>query len=111
MSCSLSVEDPQWLRSLILSASHVVPSSWYGLIGIALLVVLFILSPFGTIAAGERGIHLRFNALTGKVFGEGLYFKVPFIESVQMLDVKIQKVETSQLLLPRIFKRCIRPWP
>jgi prohibitin 2 len=63
-------------------------------LGFALLVFLFVLSPFGTIAAGERGIHLRFNALTGKVFGEGLYFRVPFIESVQMLDVKIQKVET-----------------
>jgi prohibitin 2 len=63
-------------------------------LGIALLVFLFILSPFGTIAAGERGIHLRFTALTGKVFGEGLYFRIPLIESVQMVDIKIQKVET-----------------
>ena len=46
-------------------------------LGFALLVFLFVLSPFGTIAAGERGIHMRFNALTGKVFGEGLYFRVP----------------------------------
>ena len=53
----------------------------------------FFLSPFGTIAAGERGVHLRFTAVTGKVFGEGLYFRVPLIESVQMMDVKIQKYE------------------
>jgi prohibitin 2 len=57
------------------------------------LLVLFWLSPLGTIAAGERGVHLRFTAVTGKVFGEGLYFRIPLIESVQMMDVKVQKYE------------------
>jgi len=56
-----------------------------------LLVVWF--SPFGTIAAGERGVHLRFTAVTGRVIGEGLYFRIPFIESVQIMDVKVQKYE------------------
>ena len=55
--------------------------------------LFFFLSPFGTIAAGERGVHLRFTAVTGKVFGEGLYFRFPLIESVQMMDVKVQKYE------------------
>ena len=57
------------------------------------LFLLFLLSPFGTIAAGERGVHLRFTAVTGKVFGEGLYFRTPLVESVQMMDVKVQKYE------------------
>jgi len=57
------------------------------------LLFLFFLSPFGTIAAGERGVHLRFTAVTGKVFGEGLYFRFPLIESVQLMDVKVQKYE------------------
>jgi len=60
---------------------------------IVALVLLFWLSPFGTIAAGERGVHLRFTAVTGKVFGEGLYFLIPLMESVQMMDVKVQKYE------------------
>jgi hypothetical protein len=34
---------------------------------------------------------LRFSAVTGNVFGEGLYFVVPLIDSVQMMDIKIQK--------------------
>jgi len=34
---------------------------------IVALLLLFWLSPFGTIAAGERGVHLRFTAVTGKV--------------------------------------------
>jgi len=62
--------------------------------GIVLLLLLIWLSPFGTIGAGERGVHLRFTAPTGKVFGEGLYFLVPLMESVQMMDIKIQKEET-----------------
>jgi len=62
-------------------------------VAIVALILLFWLSPFGTIAAGERGVHLRFTAVTGKVFGEGLYFLIPLIESVQMMDVKVQKYE------------------
>ena len=62
-------------------------------VGLIALLLLFLLSPFGTIAAGERGVHLRFTAVTGKVFGEGLYFRFPLIESVQMMDVKVQKYE------------------
>ena len=62
-------------------------------LAIMALILLFFLSPFGTIAAGERGVHLRFTAVTGKLFGEGLYFRIPLIESVQMMDVKVQKYE------------------
>jgi prohibitin 2 len=62
-------------------------------VAIIALILLFLLSPFGTIAAGERGVHLRFTAVTGKLFGEGLYFRIPLIESVQMMDVKVQKYE------------------
>ena len=62
-------------------------------IAVIALVILVWLSPFGTSAAGERGVHMRFTAVTGKVFGEGLYFRIPLIESVQMMDVKVQKYE------------------
>src|SRR5262245_10836081 len=58
------------------------------------LLVLFWLSPFGTISAGERGVHLRFGAVTGVVHGEGLFFRIPLIDSVQVMDIKIQKEET-----------------
>jgi len=57
------------------------------------LLLLYFLSPFGTIAAGDRVVHTTFTAVTGKVFGEGLYFIIPLIETVQMMDIKIQKEE------------------
>jgi prohibitin 2 len=61
---------------------------------ILILMLLFFMSPFGTISAGERGVHLRFGAVTGVVHGEGLYFRIPFIDSIQKMDIKIQKEET-----------------
>jgi prohibitin 2 len=60
---------------------------------VALLLVLFWLSPFGVIGPGERGVHMRFTAVTGKVFGEGLYFLIPLIENVQKVNTQIQKEE------------------
>src|SRR5206468_927036 len=62
---------------------------------IVALLLLFWLSPFGTISAGERGVHLRFGAVTRTVHGEGLYFLIPLIDSVQAMDIKIQKEETK----------------
>ncbi|MCP6726449.1 MAG: prohibitin family protein [Patescibacteria group bacterium] len=66
---------------------------------IGLITFLFIIMvlnfPFGTVGAGERGVQLRFGAVTGKVFNEGLYFRIPFVERVQKMDVKIQKDEVA----------------
>lgn len=60
-----------------------------------LIILAVLISSFGTIGAGERGIKLRFNAVTGKVYGEGLYFVLPFIERVVMIDIKVQKEEVD----------------
>ena len=61
---------------------------------IVALLFLFWLSPFGTIAAVERGVHLRFTPVTG-VKQEGLYFILPLIDSVQRMDIKVQKEQTE----------------
>jgi regulator of protease activity HflC (stomatin/prohibitin superfamily) len=68
-------------------------------IGLILLsIVLFIVLLFnclGTVKAGERGILIQFGAVTGKIYNEGLYAKIPFIQKVVKMDVKIQKEETT----------------
>lgn len=46
---------------------------------------------WGTISAGHRGILLRNGAVTGEIKGEGLYGKVPWIDSVIEIDVRTQK--------------------
>lgn len=62
---------------------------------VIVLAILFfaLFSSVGTIGAGERGILLQFGAVQDKVFGEGLYFKIPLIQDVVKLDVKIKKDE------------------
>jgi len=63
------------------------------LIGFVLLVPL--MSSFGTVGAGERGVRLRFSAVTGAVLDEGLFFQIPFVERVVRMSVQIEKYEAS----------------
>ncbi|MGI6374131.1 MAG: prohibitin family protein [Patescibacteria group bacterium] len=60
---------------------------------IILIVLILALNAVGTIGAGERGVLLQFGAVQDRVLGEGLYFKIPLIQEVQKMDVKIQKDE------------------
>ena len=60
---------------------------------IGLIVLILVFGAFGTIGAGERGVLLQFGAVKDKVFDEGLYIKIPFIQKVVKMDVKIQKDE------------------
>ncbi len=60
--------------------------------GAVVIVALIIVSgAFGTVGAGQRGVLLRFNAPTGDILDEGLYFKVPFIEDVVLMSTQINK--------------------
>lgn len=62
---------------------------------IGLIALIFVFSAFGTVGAGERGVLLHFGAVQDKVLGEGLYFKIPLIQQVIKMDVKIQKDEVQ----------------
>lgn len=64
---------------------------------IIVLVVLY-MSVF-VVKEGERGITLRFGKVLRDdenkplVYAPGLHFKIPFIESVKMLDARIQTMD------------------
>lgn len=62
---------------------------------IAVIVIIFVFGSFGTVGAGERGVLLQFGAVKDKVFEEGLYFKIPLVQKVVKMDVKIQKDEVE----------------
>ncbi|MDO8751677.1 MAG: prohibitin family protein [Dehalococcoidia bacterium] len=49
----------------------------------------------GLIGPGERGVVLQFNAVTDKTFSEGLYAKVPFVESVVKMSVQTLAYEVD----------------
>ena len=59
---------------------------------VVVIVILSVLGgSFGTVGAGERGVLLRFGAVTGTIYDEGLYFKVPFMEEVVLMSTQIKK--------------------
>ncbi len=61
-------------------------------VGVIVIAVLIGVSgAFGTVGAGERGVLLRFGAVTGTIYEEGLYFKVPFMEEVVLMSTQINK--------------------
>lgn len=64
------------------------------IVAIVLILALLVIAwPFGTVGAGERGVLLRWGAVTGQVMGEGLYVRVPIMDRIEIMDVKIQKEE------------------
>ncbi len=60
------------------------------------LVLIVVSSSFQVVGAGERGV--LFSKLSGVKdvnLGEGLHFKMPFLEEIIPIDVKVQKSQTD----------------
>jgi regulator of protease activity HflC (stomatin/prohibitin superfamily) len=66
-----------------------------GIVGGCIIVLSIIFSSFATVPAGHRGVVIRFNAVTGTILDEGLQVKVPFLDSVVMMDVRTDKYEVG----------------
>jgi len=61
-----------------------------GIIGLILLIG--VLTSFGTVDEGERGVMTRFGLIT-KTVEPGLYWKIPFVESMNRMNVRTQTVK------------------
>ncbi len=61
----------------------------------AILVFFLFLSPFVQVGAGERGVVLNFGAVQDTVLDEGLHFRMPIMQKVAIMDVKVQKAVTD----------------
>ena len=59
------------------------------------LLVLFLFKPWVQIGAGQRGIVLNFGAVQDEVLNEGLHFKIPVMQQVVLMDVRVQKAQTD----------------
>ena len=59
---------------------------------VVVIAVVFVLGGvLGTVGAGQRGVLLSFQAPTGEIKEEGLYYKIPFVEQVVLMSTQIQK--------------------
>lgn len=64
------------------------------IVGVMILALL-IFKPWVQVGAGERGIVLNFGAVQEVVLNEGMHFRVPIMQEVIIMDVKIQKAVTD----------------
>ena len=58
---------------------------------VVIAVVAVLAGALGTVGAGQRGVLLSFQAPTGEIKEEGLYYKIPFVEQVVLMSTQIQK--------------------
>ncbi len=71
------------------------------IIGVVAIVASIIVGSFTTVPAGHRGVVIRFSAVTGTILGEGLRTKLPFIDSVVVMEVRTQKYETPSAAITK----------
>lgn len=63
---------------------------------LAVIGVIVVFSSFAIVGAGERGVVFsQFEGVKDKILNEGLHFKIPFIEDIIPIDVKVQKSQTD----------------
>jgi len=65
------------------------------LIIVAVIIGFLFLNPWVQVGAGERGVVLNFGAVQKDVLGEGLHFRIPIMQRVVRVDVKVQKAQTD----------------
>ncbi len=61
----------------------------------AILAVFLVSRPWVEVGAGERGVVLNFGAVQQQVLGEGLHFRIPIMQRIVTMDVKVQKATTD----------------
>lgn len=71
----------------------------FAIAGVALfigLLILIAIFPIVVIGAGNRGVVFsNTSGVQQKILGEGVHFRVPFVESVQHISVRVQKDEVT----------------
>jgi regulator of protease activity HflC (stomatin/prohibitin superfamily) len=65
------------------------------LVTVIVILVLLFAKPWVQVGPGQRGVVLYFGAVQENVLGEGLHFRIPVMQEVVIMDVKVQKVVTD----------------
>jgi len=66
-------------------------------IGIPILVLLVLLmTSFTAIGPGERGVRMTFGKPSPTVLDPGIHLKIPLVQTIKHMNVRIQKSEASQ---------------
>lgn len=68
-----------------------------GLMTVGLIALAVAGGSFVIVDPGQRGVVTRFGKVKDGSFGEGLNFKLPFIENVDRMNVQIQKFKADTM--------------
>ena len=63
------------------------------MLGIIIFLVITIICSFQTIKSGEVGLRVRFGKIINSNLKEGFNLKIPYIENIVKVNIKVQKVE------------------
>lgn len=67
----------------------------FSVVGLFVLVTLF--CSFQTIKSGEVGLRVRFGKIIDSNLKEGFNFKIPYVEKIVKVNIKVQKAELSTM--------------
>ncbi|WBF05259.1 prohibitin family protein [Burkholderia phage CSP3] len=57
------------------------------------LLLLWALAPFATVPAGHRGVITSFGAPSGEVYSEGIHFRLPIRDTMNLVQVATQRAD------------------
>lgn len=60
-----------------------------------LVVAVVSIASITIVPAGHKGVTLNMGAVTGAVMNEGINFKIPFVQSAEVIDVRVKKYESK----------------
>ncbi len=63
------------------------------LIIVGIFLFITFLSSFTTVKSGQVGLKVRFGKIVDNSISEGINFKVPYIEKIVRVNIKVQKAE------------------
>jgi regulator of protease activity HflC (stomatin/prohibitin superfamily) len=71
-----------------------------GLIAAVIIVIIaagaFYTQSFARVPAGYRGVLLTWGKPENRILGEGLNFVIPFIQNIELMNVQVQKAESTE---------------
>lgn len=67
----------------------------YALGSVIAAIFLVALTSYTSISAGHIGVVRHFGAVTGKTFVPGLHWKIPIVETVEVIDVRLSSVDAK----------------
>lgn len=62
---------------------------------IILAVIIVGAASITVVPAGCKGVLLNMGAVSDRILDEGMNFKIPFVQSVQIVDVRLKKFEST----------------